>query len=125
MHRPSPAVAVLAVALALAMVGMPGEASAQGTVHGRATLHVPDLLSFRMEEEVVDGESVPVVVVRANREWRLRVRSGGEELVLRGGPGRELRRVLPASVVAAAGVARVGVAEARGEGLVEVTLAPW
>lgn len=121
MHRTSPAVAVLAVALALVMVGMPGEASAQATAHGRATLHVPDLLSFRMEEEVVDGESVPVVVVRANREWRLRVRAGGEELVLRGGPGRELRRVLPASVV----MAGTGAAGARGEGSLEVTLSPW
>lgn len=110
MHNASVAAAVVAVSLFL---GLPTSALAQTAAHGRATVHVPELLSFQVEEELEAGRVVAVVVVRSNRDWRLVVRGRGQELVLQGGPGRNERRRLPEWAT---------VTGRSGEDAVEVTL---
>lgn len=82
----------------LVMVAAPIDAQ-EPRAAGVATIRVPVLLSYRVVEEPVNGETGTVVVVRANHDWRLTVRSGERELVLEGGPGRDQRRVLDPAFV--------------------------
>lgn len=112
MQRP-PRLRALLLGIGLVLAGgMPLQAQ-QPTAHATATLRIPPRLTYRIEEEPVQGGVAAAVVVTANSGWRLTLRSPGAERVVSGGAGRDQRFVLTPALTAA-----------RRAGELEITLAP-
>ena len=84
-----------AALILLATTSVAATAQTRATARGVATLNVPEILTFRVVDDSVEGEVQPVVLVTANRDWRLTVRVDGDEATVLGGPGRAQPLTLP------------------------------